>query len=76
MYPTTNPCTLVPPSCTLLRPNIKPLGCGSLIPPISARMGLLVLIAASLAGVHGFGLGPSLEWKAGDAEIWDQVKTV
>ena len=56
--------------------NIKPPGCGSLVPLISARMGLLVLLAASLAGVHGFGLGPSLEWKAGDAEMWGQVKTV
>ena len=54
----------------------KPLGSGSLFPLISARMGLLVLMAASLAAVQGFGLGPSLEWKAGDAEMWNQVKTI
>ena len=75
VYLTTNPCTLLSPSCTLSS-NIKLLGYGSLVPLISARMGLLVLLAASLAGVHGFGLGPSLEWKAGDAEMWGQVKTV
>ena len=64
-------CTFFSPSCTLLRSNKKPLG--SLFPPTSARMGLLVLLAATLAAVHGFGLGPSLEWKAGDAEMWNQV---
>ena len=65
-------CTFFSPSCTLLRSNKKPLG--SLFPPTSARMGLLVVVmAATLAAVHGFGLGPSLEWKAGDAEMWNQV---
>merc|ERR1711936_100617 len=43
----------------------------------SVRMGFLfLLVATSLAGVHGFGLGPSLEWKAGDAEMWDQVPEI
>ena len=35
---------------------------------------LLVLFAvATLGFVQGFGLGPSLEWKDGDAEMWAQV---
>ena len=35
---------------------------------------LLVLFAAATLGlVQGFGLGPSLEWKDGDAEMWAQV---
>ena len=45
---------------------------------LSARMAigreLLVIFAVGTLGlVQGFGLGPSLEWKDGDAEMWAQV---
>ena len=45
---------------------------------LSARMAigreLLVIFAVGTLGlVQGFGLGPSLEWKDGDAELWAQV---
>ena len=68
------------PPCTPHSPARVP-SCNLLVlfsdrPWTSVRMGFLfLLVATSLAGVHGFGLGPSLEWKAGDAEMWDQVDT-
>ena len=35
---------------------------------------LLAIFAVGTLGlVQGFGLGPSLEWKDGDAEMWAQV---
>jgi len=38
---------------------------------------LLVLFAAATLGfVQGFGLGPSLEWKDGDAEMWARVPEI
>ena len=37
---------------------------------------LLVIFAVGTLGlVQGFGLGPSLEWKDGDAEMWAEVCT-
>merc|ERR1711899_561361 len=48
---------------------------------LSARMAigreLLVIFAVGTLGVvQGFGLGPSLEWKDGDAEMWAQVPEI
>merc|ERR1712012_1270526 len=48
---------------------------------LSARMAigreLLVIFAVVMLGlVQGFGLGPSLEWKYGDAEMWAQVPEI
>merc|ERR1719210_58556 len=38
---------------------------------------LLVIFAVGTLGlVQGFGLGPSLEWKDGDAEMWAQVPEI
>merc|ERR1711963_1126355 len=40
-------------------------------------MELLVIFAVGTIGfVQGFGLGPSLEWKDGDAELWAQVPEI
>ena len=67
--------------CTFLSPSlysgqIKPLPLWHT--HLSARMAigreLLVIFAVGTLGfVQGFGLGPSLEWKDGDAEMWAQV---
>merc|ERR1711988_1673749 len=48
---------------------------------LSAKMAigmeLLVIFAVGILGlVQGFGLGPSLEWKDGDAELWAQVPEI
>ena len=68
MYPTT--------TSSYSAQTIKPARLCPLIPVISVKMGLLVLVAATLTSVQGFGIGPSLEWKDGDAEMWTQVVTM